>query len=274
MKRLKPVLNEQETLITHHGILPMLPTPPLSPLHFRRHGSQFDLPPQIFFPNTAVRFPFSRSFSTALTCPLIPPTYPNLFAIFQSAIFSYPPSRAFTTTMTVSSPPKVLQVLPNVYPTTHVPSLTNDTHDQSLHLRAPIPFLATIMTLLDPCVRHRILPISSVIPITRTVFLIDCFFIDPDYARTLQNGAAALVTRQQTLFPTLKLQPPPTTQTALPTTTPLIPNPYTPTNTHSRTTTAIGHVPKRSCVPDTRTTTAIGHVPKRSCVPDKNNAAK
>jgi hypothetical protein len=171
MKRLKPVLNEQETLIPHHGISPMLPTPPLPPLHFRRHGSQFDLPPEIFFPNTAVRFPFSRSFSTTPTCPLVPPTYPYLFTIFPSTIFSYPPSRAFTTTMTVSSPPTVLQVLPNVYSTTHVPSLTNDTHDPSLHLKASIPVLAAITTLLSPCIRHRIPPVSSVTFITRSAFL-------------------------------------------------------------------------------------------------------
>jgi hypothetical protein len=214
MKRHKLVLNERETLNTHHGTLSKLPTPPFSPLHFCGHGSHSALLPQIFSPDTAVRFPFPSSFPTALTCPLALQTYPNHLAIFPSpAIFpSCLLSHVFTT-MTVSSTPTLLRLLQDKHLTTHVPFLTNDTHDQP--------------------------------------------------------------PRQDTLFPSLKLQSPKTT--TLPPTAPLISNPYTPTTTRPRTTTAIGHVPKWSCVPDKtrpRTTTAIGHVPKWSCVPDKNNAAK
>jgi hypothetical protein len=211
MKRLKPVQKEQEPLIPHHGMLPMLPTPPFSSSHFHHHGSLFVLPPEIFFPDTAVSFPFSGSFSTALTCPFIPQTYPIPSTIF--AIFPFSLQRAFST-MTASSSPTLPLVFPNVLPTTDLPILTNDTHDQASPAWASIPLLAAIIPLLVPFIHHRIpIPFLS--------------------------------------FSLLRY-------------------------TSSSTSTAIGYVPKRSCVQDaSSTSTAIGQAPKRRCVPaDKDHAEK
>jgi hypothetical protein len=185
MKRLKPVLNDQATLITHNGILRMIPTPSFHPSESCRHGSHCALTSQIFFANTAIRFPFPRSFPTALTCPLALQT----FVIFPSAIFPCATSRAFTT-MTISIPPTLPSLLQDTHPTTPVPLLTNDTHDHPPQAWTPIPFLAEV-------------------------------------------------------YPTLQLQPPLSTPIALSPNASLIPHPPTP----PRTTTAIGHDPKRRCVP-------------------------
>ena len=306
MKRLKPVLKEHEILSTNHGMLAMLPAPHFIPLQYCRQCSHFALPPQIY---TAVKFPFPGSLSTDLTCPFVLQTYPNLSAIFPSTILSYLFPHAFTT-MTISLPSTLLDLPQDIHPTTHVPFLTNDIHDQPPQAWTPIPLLAAIMTLLGPCIHHHIPPVSSIIPITRSILLpfsvtvLSCF--TPTISYLSCSNADDSITNSMTeamdndmddddsisdrssafssQVPSQYIEAP-NDQELSQDSTFFTANTITPQSTNTRhssqlhTTTFPPNLPPVSNpYPPTTTppgtTTVIGHDPKRRCMPGDDHAAK